>query len=73
MEKLIQLYEIEITELNKQIIYTFNNVSTELYLDGIGKFRGKDAIFKFNFTTRFNRNHALELVCCEKYLRETTT
>ena len=70
LEKLIQLYEIELTELSEQIIYTFNNVSAELYLDGIWRFLGKDTIFKFNFTTRFNRNHALELVCCKIYLRD---
>ncbi len=70
LEKIIQLYGIEFTELNRQIIYTFNNVSAKLYLDGIGRFLGKDTLFKFNFTTRFNRNHALELVCCENYLRD---
>jgi hypothetical protein len=71
LEQLILSNNIELIEIGRPIIYSFGKGSTELYLDGLGKFHGKNALFKFNFTTRFNRDHALELVCVEHTLRDS--
>ncbi|MFX1376431.1 MAG: hypothetical protein ACFFA0_11500 [Promethearchaeota archaeon] len=68
LEHLIHENEIIIHEINKPFSYVTDGFATEIYVDGIGSFRGQHSIFKFNLTSRFNRQNALELALVESQL-----
>ncbi len=65
LDTLISENEINASEINKYVSYSVNDVAVGIFIDLVGMFEGKSALFKLNLTSRINRNDALELACAE--------
>jgi len=68
IDSLISEHNITFTEINKKVDYPLTDKPIRLYCDGIGTFKGKDALFKVNMTQRFRKDDAYELVLIEHLL-----
>ncbi|MFX0072774.1 MAG: hypothetical protein ACFFAO_16960, partial [Candidatus Hermodarchaeota archaeon] len=69
LDSLIAQYNIQFTEINISTIYNVNKTPIDIYLDGLGTFDGKNAIFKLNLTTRLKHTDALFLVSARHALK----